>query len=59
MKQAICLFCDGLCIEFGKNQSGTDGGAKTVASPVTEVGGKFHPDMGRDKIKEDNHRSGV
>lgn len=44
-KQAICLFCGGPCIEFGKNQSGTDSGAKTVASPVTDIGGKTSIDF--------------
>gem|GEM_PF-5251368 len=48
-KRAICLFCDGPGIECGKNKSGSDGGAKTVENPVTDAGGKFHPDMGRDK----------
>jgi len=42
-------FCDGPGIECGKNKSGSDGGAKTVENPVTDAGGKFHPDMGRDK----------
>ena len=44
-KQAICLFCGGPCIEFGKNKSGFDGGAKTVASPVTDIGGKTSIDF--------------
>lgn len=50
-KRAICLFCDGPGIECGKNKSGSDGGAKTVENPVTDAGGKFHPDMGCDKTK--------
>ena len=48
-KRAICLFCDGPGIECGKN--GFGGRGKTAASPVTDAGGKFHPDMGFDKTK--------